>query len=78
LNDPSLVEIANKYTKTPAQLLIRWVLEHDVIVIPKSTNERRIKENADVFDFSINDEDMKVLDKMNIDLVTGWDPCKQD
>jgi diketogulonate reductase-like aldo/keto reductase len=78
LDDPPLVEIASKYNKTPAQILIRWVLEHDIIVIPKSTNEGRIKENAEVFDFSIKEEDMKVLNSMNIDLVTGWDPSKQD
>jgi diketogulonate reductase-like aldo/keto reductase len=74
LNDPKLIVLAQKYKKAPAQILIRWVLEKGFIVIPKSVKENRIKENADVFDFSINEDDMKLLDSFNENLVTGWDP----
>jgi diketogulonate reductase-like aldo/keto reductase len=74
LNDPRLGEIAQKYEKTPAQLLIRWNLEHQIIVIPKSTKKERIYENADIFDFSITSTDMKTLDSLNENLRTGWDP----
>jgi diketogulonate reductase-like aldo/keto reductase len=61
-------------TKTPAQILIRWALQHGLVVIPKSANRRRIFENADVFDFEITAEDMRLLDSFNEDLRTCWDP----
>jgi diketogulonate reductase-like aldo/keto reductase len=74
LNDPGLVKIADKYGKSPAQVLIRWALELGFIVIPKSVHEIRIRENADVFDFSIAKEDMQNLEGFNESLATGWDP----
>jgi diketogulonate reductase-like aldo/keto reductase len=74
LNDSKLVEIAAKYRKSPAQLLIRWALEKEFVVLPKSVRPERIRENARVFDFEITREDMDALDGFNEDLVTGWDP----
>ena len=74
LNDPRLVDLAAKYGKTTAQLLIRWALEKQYVVLPKSVNKDRIVENADVFDFSILSEDMDTLDSFNENLTTGWDP----
>lgn len=74
LKDPKLVEIATKYSKTPAQILIRWVLQKQVIAIPKSSEKDRILENADVFDFVISPEHMKSLDSFDEDLRTSWDP----
>lgn len=78
LKDPKLVAIAKKYssseTKSTAQILIRWALQHGLVVIPKSSNPRRIRENADVFDFEISDEDMRLLDRFNENLRTCWDP----
>jgi diketogulonate reductase-like aldo/keto reductase len=65
LSHPTVVEIAKKYGKTPAQVLLRWSLQHDVIVIPKSIHEHRILENSQVFDFQIESKDMKFLDSMN-------------
>jgi diketogulonate reductase-like aldo/keto reductase len=61
-------------TKSTAQILIRWALQHGLAVIPKSANRRRIFENADVFDFEIAPEDMRLLDSFNEDLRTCWDP----
>ena len=74
LNDPELVKIAGKYNKSAAQILIRWALELEFVVIPKSVKESRIRENADVFDFSILQEDMTTLEGFNENLSTGWDP----
>ena len=74
LNDTRLIGIAVKYGKTPAQILIRWALELEFVVIPKSVHEMRIQENADVFDFSLSSEDMKKLEGFNENLATGWDP----
>lgn len=74
LGDPRLVEITSRYSKSTAQILIRWALQKDVIVIPKSSRTDKIKENADVFDFDISQEDMKALDSLDEDLRTSWDP----
>lgn len=74
LNDPQLVDIASKYSKSPAQVLIRWALQRGVIVIPKSSKRERIYENADVFDFKISQEDMSVLDSFHENTHTSWNP----
>lgn len=74
LDDSNLAEVSKKYDKTTAQILIRWALEHEFIVIPKSTKKHRIIENASVFDFAISKKDMDFLDGLNENLVTGWDP----
>ncbi|MFV2015486.1 MAG: aldo/keto reductase [Candidatus Heimdallarchaeota archaeon] len=78
LKDPKLVEIANKYNKSPAQILIRWGLEQNAIQIPKSVKKERIKENSEIFDFSLSKDDFNEMNSWNIDLVTGWNPWKQD
>jgi methylglyoxal/glyoxal reductase len=74
LSDPTLLRVAQKYGKTPAQSLIRWGLQHRVVVIPKSIRKQRIEENADVFDFEIAETDMQVLDKLDRNFRTAWDP----
>jgi len=61
-------------TKSTAQILIRWALQHGLAVIPKSANRRRICENADIYDFEITPEDMRRLDGFNENLRTCWDP----
>jgi len=74
LKEKSILSIASKYKKTPAQILIRWCLEHNLVVIPKSASKDRIKENFNVFDFHIAEEDMKVLNSMNKNFRSCWDP----
>jgi diketogulonate reductase-like aldo/keto reductase len=74
LKDPKLLALAKKYSKSAAQILIRWALQHDTIVIPKSANPSRIAEDADVFDFEICAPDMQLLDSFNENLRTCWDP----
>ena len=74
LRDPLLVKIANKYEKTPAQLLIRWALQQGFSAIPKSKTISRVIENRKVFDFEISETDMEVLNNLDENLVTGWDP----
>jgi diketogulonate reductase-like aldo/keto reductase len=73
-NDRTVQQMATKYQKSPAQIMIRWVLQHEVIVIPKSSNREHIRENAEVFDFSISAEDMTVLDGLNQNYHISWDP----
>jgi diketogulonate reductase-like aldo/keto reductase len=65
LNDPVIAEIAGKYAKAPAQIMIRWSLQHGLIAIPKSSNKTRIFENTKVFDFHIENDDMKVLNNLS-------------
>jgi diketogulonate reductase-like aldo/keto reductase len=74
LGHPAITRAASKYGRTPAQILIRWALQHDFIVIPKSSKRERIQENAQVFDFEIDAADMKSLDALDEGLRTSWDP----
>ena len=73
-NETYIIDTARKYGKTPSQILIRWSLQHNVIAIPKSAHEVRIKENINVFDFEISEEDMKKLNSFNEDLRFSPDP----
>ena len=68
IRDPRLREVAEKYSKTPAQIMIRWCLQHNVIPIPKSSNPKRIEENMQVFDFEISSKDMQNLDALDENL----------
>lgn len=70
LDDPALAEIAGRYGKTPAQVLIRWALEKGMVVIPKSVRRERIIENSAVFDFALTPADMQRLDGLNENLHT--------
>jgi len=74
LGDPKLKPFAEKYQKSVAQILIRWALQHDVVVIPKSSRPERILENSRVFDFEISSADMKALDCLTESYRTTWDP----
>jgi diketogulonate reductase-like aldo/keto reductase len=62
---PAVTDIAARHARTPAQVLIRWSLQHDVIAIPKSSKRERIRENAQVFDFELDDDDMSRLDALD-------------
>ena len=76
LNHPTITEIGRNYSKTPAQIMIRWGLQHQLVVIPKSTREERIRENSQVFDFNLSEDDMLILDGLNQNLRTNWDPTR--
>jgi len=65
LGHPILKSLEPKYSKTVAQILIRWSLQHNLVVIPKSIHENRIVENSQVFDFQLDENDMKLLDSLN-------------
>ncbi|MGM9929769.1 MAG: aldo/keto reductase [Bacillus sp. (in: firmicutes)] len=73
-DNPVLQEIAAKHNKSAAQVILRWDVQHNIITIPKSVNAKRIKENADIFDFELSAEEMKAIDKMNKNERTGKDP----
>jgi len=65
LRDRKVARVAERLARTPAQVLIRWALQRDVVVLPKSTHQERIEENAQVFDFQLSDEDMRTLDDLD-------------
>ena len=74
LNEQILVDIAHKYNKSVAQVILRWDLQHGVVTIPKSIKEHRIIENSDVFDFELTSEDMEKIDALNQDSRAGSHP----
>ncbi|MBM3271028.1 MAG: aldo/keto reductase [Candidatus Sericytochromatia bacterium] len=73
-DDPVIQDIARMHARTPAQVMIRWCLEHEVVVIPKSVNRQRLEENARVFDFALDADDMARLDGLDEGLRVCWDP----
>lgn len=74
LDIPLLKELAEKYNKTNAQIVLRWDLQHEVITIPKSVHPKRIDENANIFDFELSNEDMQAIDSLNQNKRFGPDP----
>ncbi len=74
LNEPTLVNIAQKYNKTPAQVILRWDLQHEVVTIPKSVTPQRIAQNANIFDFALTKEEMDAIDSLNENHRIGPDP----
>ena len=75
-NHPVIQKMARKYHKTSAQILIRWSLEHRIVVIPKSSHPDRIRENAAVFDFQISAEDMAELNNLDQNYRVSWNPTR--
>jgi diketogulonate reductase-like aldo/keto reductase len=65
LGDRRLGEVARRYGRSPAQILIRWALQHELVVIPKSSRPERIRENGEAFDFELSDADMTLLDALH-------------
>lgn len=74
LNDEMLNEIGKEVNKSAAQVIIKWNMQHNVVVIPKSVTSSRIEENIDVFDFELSAEQMKRIDDLNKDQRIGPDP----
>lgn len=81
-----LKEIAEKYGKSPAQVILRWQLQRDTVVIPKSANVDRMKQNIDVFDFELSQEDMdeiklletgfKIIDHLTADIAKSFNEVR--
>ncbi|TCD64046.1 hypothetical protein EIP91_004595 [Steccherinum ochraceum] len=70
---PNVVELAKKYSKSSAQVLLRYSLQKGYIPIPKSGSQKRIRANTEIFDFALTEEEVQVLDGLNEDLVTDWE-----
>ncbi len=65
LSDPVLVKVAERVGRTPAQVLLRWCVQQGIPVIPKSTHRERMQENAQIFDFTLSDEDIAALESLD-------------
>ncbi|XP_030351497.1 sphingosine 1-phosphate receptor 1 isoform X11 [Strigops habroptila] len=74
LTYPSIIQLAKKYGRTPAQICIRWSIQNGIVTIPKSTKAERIEENCKVFDFAIAEDDVEVLNGMHDGRHVSWDP----
>lgn len=74
MEHPVIRRIAAAHDRTPAQVLVRWCIEHEVVVIPKSIRRERIEENAQVFDFALSPEEVGALDALDEGFRTSWDP----
>lgn len=78
MKHPKIVSLSRKYSCTPAQLFVKWSLQHDYVPLPKSVTKERIISNGDVDGFEIEDADLKELDALDEYLVTDWDPTDAD
>ncbi len=74
VNAPTLTKIAQKHGKSSAQIMLRWCLQNDLVVLPKSITPARIAENIDIFDFELDNTEIKTLAALNKNLRTCWDP----
>ena len=71
LGEPEIVELAEKYGKTPAQIILRWHLQRGIVSLPKSVHKERIIANGDIFDFQLSKEDMEIMYTMDRRAETG-------
>lgn len=74
LDEPALAAVAERHGKSPAQVVVRWHLDRGLVLFPKSTSNARLRENADVFDFALDDADRAVIAALETGERTGRDP----
>ena len=74
LDHPTIKKIATKHQKTPAQVILRWDIQQDILLVVKSVHEDRMRSNADVFDFSLDEQDMQALAQLDEGLRSGPNP----
>lgn len=74
LEEPIVLKLSEKYSKTPAQVLLRWAVQQEIGILPRSKTESRIKENIDIFNFEISSNDISALTSLSSDTHFCWDP----
>jgi diketogulonate reductase-like aldo/keto reductase len=74
MDDPTILKIAKKHNKTYAQIMIRWAIEQGFVVIPKSVSPARVKENLNIFDFALDEQDKADIKQLDRNLRTCWSP----
>lgn len=78
MKNPTIVSLSKHYGCTPAQLMIRWSLQHGYVPLPKSVGKERILSNSQIGTFEITETDMEAMDNLDEYLVTDWDPTDCD
>lgn len=78
LNIPEIKMIGQRYHKSSAQVILRWLLQRKIVVLPKSVHKDRIEENIDLFDFALTKEEMQLMNGLNLNQRTGPDPDNFD
>ncbi|MBG9449740.1 glyoxal reductase [Cytobacillus firmus] len=78
LEDSDIKEIAERHNKSAAQIILRWHLQNGIMVIPKSVKKDRLRENADIFDFELTEDEMRQMNALNINHRFGADPDNFD
>ena len=78
MKHPTISSLSKKYSVSPAQLMIRWSLQHGYVPLPKSVTKSRIETNGRIEGFEIDADDMKAMDGLDEYLVTDWDPVDCD
>jgi len=76
LDNPVLAKLAKKYSKSAAQIMLRWCVEVGTVPLPKSTTPKRIAENIDIFNFELDSDDLAELKILNANHRTCWDPTR--
>jgi diketogulonate reductase-like aldo/keto reductase len=74
MDNETILNIAKKHGKTYAQIMLRWLIERDLVILPKSVTPSRIKENIDIFDFELDNDDKEELANQNQNMRTCWNP----
>ena len=74
----TLLSLAEKYNKTPLQIILRWHIENGIIPIPRSTNENRLRQNINIFDFKLTPDEVESIDRININSRLRYDPDNCD
>jgi diketogulonate reductase-like aldo/keto reductase len=77
LGHPAITKVSKRIGRSPAQVLLRWGIQQGMVILPKSSREARIRENAAIFDFTLDADTMMALDGCEEGLATGWDPRTQ-
>lgn len=77
LGHPVIRAVATEVGRTPAQVMLRWGIQHGFVVLPKSVRTERITENGSIFDFTLDAQKLQRLDALDENLATGWDPAEQ-
>ncbi|KRN12875.1 oxidoreductase [Fructilactobacillus fructivorans] len=72
LGNPLVKKLAEKYGKSTAQIILRWDMQRGIISIPKSAHEKYIQANADIFDFELDDDDIRLINSLNVDKRSIW------
>ena len=71
---PELISLGRKYGKSPVQITLRWMIQRGIVAIPKSGNKQRIASNIDIFDFSLSEEEMEIINGLDRDERLGQHP----